>query len=80
MEEEVPPFIKDGDKVIGQTAVVLDYVALRIGLVLKVEERREVEKKRRSRVRCIYFFHLRLTYICNRTKKARSGPISCSLQ
>ena len=32
-----PPFIKDGDKVIGQTAVILDYLAPRIGLAPKVE-------------------------------------------
>ncbi len=32
-----PPFIKEGDKVIGQTAVVLDYLAPRLGLAPKVQ-------------------------------------------
>jgi glutathione S-transferase len=42
-----PPFIKDGDKVIGQTAVVLDYLAPRIGLAPKV--RKEIYKKDKNK-------------------------------
>jgi glutathione S-transferase len=31
-----PPFIKEGDQYIGQTSVILDYLATRLGLAPKV--------------------------------------------